>query len=46
MGMPLVMVVLPNKEIYELNNDEIFSSTRIAKTSKLIIYFHFLILVM
>ncbi len=46
MGMPLVRVVLPNKEIYELNNNEIFSSTRIAKTSKLIIYFHFLILVM
>jgi hypothetical protein len=44
-GMPLRRPVTPKeKEIYELNNDEDFSSIRITKISKLVVYFHFLIL--
>jgi hypothetical protein len=46
MGMPLARLVLRKKEIYELNNDEFFSSIRTKKTIKLVIYFHFLISVM
>jgi hypothetical protein len=47
MGMPLRRPVLfKEKEIYELKNDEDFSSIKIAKKSKLGVYFHFSILVM
>ncbi len=43
MGMPPTRPIPPKeKEIYELSNDEDFSSIRIAKTSKLVVYFHFL----
>jgi hypothetical protein len=46
MGMPHARPVSPKEEeIYELSNDEIFSFFRIAKTSKLAMYIHFLIVV-
>jgi hypothetical protein len=35
-----------DKEIYELNSDEIFSFIKTAKTSKVVVYFHFFILAM
>ncbi len=45
--MPLARPVPPKeKEIYELNSDEDFSAIKIAKISKLVVYFHFLILAM
>ncbi len=34
------------KEIYELNSDENFSFIKTAKTSKVVVYFHFFILAM
>ncbi len=43
MGMPLTRPALPNKEVYELNNNEFFSWVRIAKISKLVIYYNILI---
>jgi hypothetical protein len=47
MGMPPVRpIFFKEKEIYELRNDEDFSSIKTAKTSKLGVYFHFSILVM
>jgi hypothetical protein len=47
MGMPLARPIPPKeKEIYELNSDGDFSSIRTTKTSKLNVYFHFLILAM
>jgi hypothetical protein len=47
MGMPLARPVsLEDKEIYELSSDEFFSSIKIARTCKLAMYFHFLILLM
>ncbi len=39
-------VLLKEKEIYELSNNEDFSFVKIAKIGKLVVYFHFLILVM
>ncbi len=45
--MALAKHVRPKeKEIYQLNSDEDFSSIRTAKTSKAVVYFHFLILAM
>ncbi len=42
MGMPLARPIFPKeKEIYQLNNDEDFSFVKIAKTSNLVVYFHF-----
>jgi hypothetical protein len=47
MGMPHTRhVLLKDMEIYELNNNEFFSFVRIAKTFKVVVHFHFLILVM
>jgi hypothetical protein len=46
MGMPLARLILLKEEIYELSSDEDFSSIRIAKIGKLVVYFHFFILVM
>jgi hypothetical protein len=45
--MAFVRPVPPKeKEIYELNSDEDFSSIITTKTSKVVVYFHFLILAM
>jgi hypothetical protein len=40
---PASPIPLKEKEIYELNIDEDFSSIKIAKIGRLAMYFHFLI---
>jgi hypothetical protein len=45
MGMPPKRLLLLKEEIYELRNDEDFSSIRTAKIGKLIVCLHFFILV-
>jgi hypothetical protein len=45
--MAIAKPLLPKeKDIYELNSDENFSFIKTAKTSKVVVYFHFFILAM
>jgi len=46
MGMPPLRLILLKEDIFELNNDEKFSSVRSTKKKKLVVYFHFFILLM